>query len=1022
MSFLFLKPKLGFFYKLVFVFFFSSFFAISKSQNFQFRTYSFDNGLSSYNAGKIVQDKFGFIWIATQEGINRFDGKDFIAIKKDPLQNKGLNENYVTDAVIDQEGKLWISSALGGIDVLNPENFKIEKKLTADSVSNNSLITNWVRCLAWSERQDLWIGTYYGFNVYNKKNNTFTSFTENPFNKKHDLNICFVGIDSLHNMWLVAENDGLIIFNPDTKKIITKMSKEDLGIKPDETFTVKTLFIDTLNSIYLCSNRGLKHIIFDNQKYLHSSIETISLSKLNSYDIRGIVKDDNGQIWIGTENGIQVVDKTNNSQLVKHSNFFYNTILDDNINYLFKDAFGNIWATTTKGLNLLINDKFRFQAFNTKSGMLNEMRNVNTLYPDNDSVIYSCAATGLFKINIKNFSTNKILQSDQYGEIESLIRINQNGFLVSSIQKLIYLQDVDSHFRSFEASSVFNELTPIQFNYFSSCLRYNDSIILLGSMEDEGLFKWDIKNHVLKQFKRMPDINSLYENNIHNIKKDKLGNVWILGNSSIAKYNPINDMFKNYFPEIENNEKSLPHFFFDLYDDGKHLWITSYGYGLIRFDISQNTYTSYTEKNGLSSNATYNIINENDSIIWVSSNKGLTRFNTSSGKTSTYYRNDGLQSDAFDERSACKVGSSIFFGGIDGFSEISENILFNSISKIPVYIGKIIYTNEAGELVEINSLNEIVTDLKFKASPVTFHIISPDYNNNNRISYAYKIQEINSNWIQMGQNNQITLAGLSPGLYHFQGRIYNSDGNANESKNIEFIILPQWYQTIFFKTTVLLLAIGLFYSFYRYRIAQIKLQQTKLRQVREEIAGDLHDDIGSTLNTIKIFTHLAEQSADKKKYFGQIKESLKQASEGLRDMLWVLDDNNDTADELIKRLQWFTQPVAEASGINIEFSMDGMAGTILNKTEKRNLLMITKEAVNNSIKYAGCNNIKVFFTKTADGKILVIQDDGKGFAEDAITLGNGLKNMRARAKQIKYNIQLRAPSNEGTIITLTSKV
>jgi len=139
-------------------------------------------------------------------------------------------------------------------------------------------------------------------------------------------------------------------------------------------------------------------------------------------------------------------------------------------------------------------------------------------------------------------------------------------------------------------------------------------------------------------------------------------------------------------------------------------------------------------------------------------------------------------------------------------------------------------------------------------------------------------------------------------------------------------------------------------------------------------------------------------------------------------MIWVLDDAGDTAGDLFKRLQMFAHPVAEASGVTISFNIDDSgANIVLNKTEKRNLLLIAKEAINNSIKYAACENISVTFSKPRNKTTLVIQDDGKGFSDTKITAGNGLRNMRERAHQVHYNILIESEDGVGTKIRLTKK-
>lgn len=1008
-----MKSKYFLFIRVTVVFFLIITSTLSKTQDFQFKTYSFNNGLSSYNAGKILQDKFGFIWIGTQEGINRFDGETFITVKKDPLHNAGLSENYITDIALDDEGKLWIASALGGVDKLNPENLKIETRLKEDTLTKNKLITNWVRSIAWSPQKELWIGTYFGLSVFDKTKNSFFSIPENPFNTG-DFNINLIWLDPLNNMWVSVENEGILIFNTISKKITSKISKTDFGISSNENFVVNSMFINRADDIYLCTNDGIKRISIKNLNYrpvLQDDHDDLNIFKKIS--VRVILKDEKERLWIGTQNGVFVIDSIGETKRILHSNFFYNTLLDDNVNNLYKDAFGNIWITTTKGLNLLINGEFHFQAYKSKSGILSQVKHVNTLYPQNDSIIFACASTGLFEINITNFSTNCILKAEDYGEVESIVEVNQNSFLVSTHQKVLLVKKTGSSYTSHVASNFFKELSPLQNNLFSTMLKLNDSIILMGSMEEEGLIKWNFKHNSIKQFKsNTENHNGIYENNIHNIKRDRSGNIWLLNNLSISKFNPKNNLFTNYFPTIKTPETSMPHFFFDLYDDGKYLWITSYGNGLIRFDIENNQFISFTEKDGFSSNALYNILNENDSTLWISSNKGLTRFNYYTNEASKYFVSDGLQSDAFDERSACKIKNYLFFGGIDGFTMISKNVSINSSLSIPAYVGRITYTDNTGNLNEINALNINDTVLRFKSTPITFHIISPDYNNRNRIFYAYKVNELSEQWIKLGENNEVTLAGLSPGTYHFKGMVYNVGGNTHESKSLKFIIIPEWYQTILFKFTILLTGVGLLYAFYRTRINQLRKQE----QIRREIASDLHDDIGSTLNSVKVYAHLVEAASDKQQYIDQIKESLKQASTGLRDMIWVLDDSQDTLEELVNRIKRFALPLASASGIHINFSLGEINNLKLKKTEKRNLLLITKESINNCIKYAACKKINITFQKINGKLSLNIEDDGSGFNHNETNMGNGLKNIKERARQINYKMTISSEKGYGTKI------
>lgn len=989
------------------------------AQQYQFKTYSYNNGLSSYNAGKVIQDKYGFIWVTTQEGLNRFDGRGFLTVKKDPASQQGLAENYVTDVVEDNNGRLWVSTALGGVDVLNPENLLVEKRLHAGSAQHQGLITNWIRCLSWAGNQELWIGTYYGLNVYNDRDNKYTIIRDNPVNAGNPFNICYIGKDSTGHMWIAVENDGVAVYNIQEKRLVTVIRKTALGFSADEYFAVRGIYSENGN-VYLCTNKGIKKTECVNGYYLMASVTGGLFALYASVDVRSVVRDADGNTWIGTSDGIVVHERvTGKASRLQHSSFLYNTLLDNDVNHLYTDRQGNVWVATAKGLNQHIKDQFQFRTFSSRVGDLSRINHTYTLYPDQDSIIYACTSVGLIRVNVSGNTMATILPGNKYGDIETVIRIAENGLLVSAYSRLLYLEQAGTSFRVISVNQKFKELAQLRVHYFSSFFRYNDSLIFMGSMEDEGLIKWNIKTHRLVQYKKnsMPG-KSVYEDNIHSITPDNKGNIWITGNESITMFDPQTDRFKYFFPGRDSAIKSNPHFFFDVYDDGSHLWITSYGGGLLQLDPASGKFRAFTEKDGLSANTCYSILPEGDSAIWISTNRGLSRFNLASHSISKYFFADGLHSDAFDERSACKLGEALYFGGVDGFSEITINKTFQGIRQLPVYIGKIIYTGDEGEEIQLNALNIRQQHPVFNDHPVTFYIISPNYQNQDRSRFAYRIDELSNEWIDIGNRNNITLTGLRPGTYHLRGKIINQAGYAAETVPLVFSIRPEWYQTWMFKTALVLCLAALLWLFYRYRISQLNKQQ----QIRKAIASDLHDDIGSTLNSVKIFTHLAETAPDNRQYLQQIGDALKQASAGLRDMIWVLDDTHDTVEELVERLNQFAKPVTEASGILLRFDIDKSAAkTALGKTEKRNLLLIAKEAINNSIKYAACKNILVSFSRQQGKLTMTIRDDGNGFELNAITPGNGLRNMQERAQQIHYMLAIDAIEGNGTLITVAAK-
>jgi len=217
------------------------------------------------------------------------------------------------------------------------------------------------------------------------------------------------------------------------------------------------------------------------------------------------------------------------------------------------------------------------------------------------------------------------------------------------------------------------------------------------------------------------------------------------------------------------------------------------------------------------------------------------------------------------------------------------------------------------------------------------------------------------------------------------------------------------------KIVLVIFIAGLLYAFYKYRINQLKIQQ----RIRRVIASDLHDDIGSTLNSAKVFMHLARKYKDQDNYLQLVEESIREAAVSLRDIIWVLDDDRDSLSELSERIYRFGQPVAAAE--NIEFSCalpTSISDQKINKPEKKTLFLIAKEAVNNCIKHAQCSVIRIEIFLENNKIVMTISDNGKGFSANETSAGNGLKNMQYRASQVNYSLDIRSTAQKGVTLKL----
>jgi signal transduction histidine kinase len=489
--------------------------------------------------------------------------------------------------------------------------------------------------------------------------------------------------------------------------------------------------------------------------------------------------------------------------------------------------------------------------------------------------------------------------------------------------------------------------------------------------------------------------------------------LFILTEKSIIRFDPLSACYTSH--SITDGRKAYSNFM-DMCETDQDYWVATYGDGVIQMSKDFKIKKVITTKEHLSNSCVYRVFRQENQIL-CTTNKGISVIDSRTYQVKNYFRQDGLHDNAFEQACGYQLGKKIYTGGVNGFTVI-EPALFTRNLLPPRLYWKNIRINRPSGLIDTTHIALQNLQVPSDVLQTTISFSALNYANPTRVSYHYRIIGLNGDWISLAQQNFVNLIGLNPGTYTLQVKACNEDGICNKNPlQLTLLYLPKWHQTWWFKIALLLTGIVLAQFIQQYRISQLKKQQ----QIRKEIANDLHDDIGSTLNTIKNFTYLLKLEPSNREYLEKIDESLNTANYGLRDMIWVLDDTEDTVFALMDRIKRFALPACEAN--NIKFTGDTISEKVsrnISKTEKRNLFLIAKESINNSIKYSRCRHIKVIITQKKADMALVISDDGTGFDVKNVSGGNGLKNIRYRSEQIKWSLEITSET-AGTTVSLTKK-
>ncbi|MDP9081669.1 MAG: hypothetical protein M3O71_30015 [Bacteroidota bacterium] len=905
---------------------------------------------------------------------------------------------------------LWVLPNRDQLHIINTLNGDVIKNVPIPNYANDDWNITMANCGG-----NLWIGSFRGLKILNTKNWQFIpppKIQNKATKTAGNFEVNCVGKDNFNNVWVCYTGYGIVIYNGTSMKEIAEIKLNDLGDHlGSNNIRVNDFTLVNDNEILFATDQGVRRVYFD--KYYSLTIDSNPvkyLKVLNNCPIDAIKTIGSEEIMISGNghlyqfnfglNNYVVYDESIGEAESKWINYAQSIYIDGD----------KIWLGCQQGIGMMKTNTSPFAKYyyDEKTGnKLEHMRSICVL-PDKD--ILCGLSSGLILVN---HSDNSFTALDRGHLYHHIFLNNNNLVLLSGDQGLNILKNKTIN----SIESIYPEFEKYKTYTINSHIFVGDSVVIMGTESDDGILIWNYKRHYVRKIdtSSMP---SLASNTVNNIYRDKGGNLWVLSDKVI---NIINNSFTVSKAIDFVSEKKYPKLdlFFDMCESGGSYWIAAYGNGIVQLDDKLKIKKLIRQKDGLSNEGVYNIFNINDSSLLVTSNNGLSLYDIERKKFKNYYIENGLQSNSFEEVTSTIYDSKIYAGGINGFTVIDPaKMIVNKTPPILYYESVEVKLNNGQNIANTGPYTKpLIIPSNWLQTTISF--IGINYDNPKRVSYKYRIKEIDTTWINNNHRDLIDIIGLPPNTYTIEVKAANEDGYWSYPKTLIVNIEPKWYQTLWFKLIIIVLIFCILYGIYSYRIKQIKIQQ----RIRRDIANDLHDDLGSTLNSIKIFTHLAIEKKQNISYLNEIEKLITSTAVGLRDMLWVLEDSRDNIDELMERIQKFAAPIAHANQISFEHQVEqGIGNQSISKTEKRNLLLIAKEAINNSFKYAECRTIKIIIKPGSNNKIsLSISDDGVGFNITDKSKGYGLNNMKYRAKQINYLLHYNSSPGNGTSITVEKK-
>ncbi len=832
--------------------------------------YSLKDGLSFGIINSITQDDKGFIWFATGDGLNRFDGTNFKVFKFEPNNPYSLPSNYVQTIYKDAQGDIWISSRRGIYQFdTNRERFK---KFNPPCVQPTCL--NNVNSIFENNKDQLWFSCgAFGFSSYNKKNNFFKTYTKKELpGFSGDLLVTHIIEDAYGLLWVGTRDAGLNVFSTKDGKVIKNLNNQfPLNLIPQGLITC--IYEDHNHDIWIATSKGLA---LYRRKENDFHVFLGSIYKLRSSYFYSLLEDDHKNLLVGLHDGglynidLEKAEKSSYKEVtidpVKSEDNY--SITARTVQTLFQDRDKNIWAGTYgDGIYMLssVPEKFKkFQNKLTDAYGISFLRYSGMCADDEGYLWLGTDGDGIYKKNLNGEVVKYYRANGQKGSLTDnnilcAYKDHSNTLWFGSYSHGLfrYNKRTDS-FTNFIHKT--DDPTSISLNDVRAILEDSKNNLWIGT-NGGGLSLLPAGSNKFINYN--PQNSSISSDYIRALAEDKYGNLIVGTHASGLKYYIKNqNKFINYFSRAQS-EKYLPgHFIYSLYlDKNENLYIGTEGDGLVLYENKK--FKRYTEKDGLADNTVNAIQKDEAGNIWISTNKGLSRIDTHTNKIINYDNSDGLQAGQFNPGSSvyCSKNKFMVFGGTEGY-----NIFYPAQVKQNLFKPKVLITDLQlfGKEVELgrkdNILSEVINEssqitLKPDQSVFSIQYVALNYAYAEKSQFAYKLVGLEKDWNYVKNQRSVTYRYLPPGDYTFKVKAANQDGVWFDNyASLKIKILPPLYKTWWAFLSYFLVTAALIYYYLLYRNKQARLKyEVKIAQMSAEKEKELNE------RKLSFFTNISHE-------------------------------------------------------------------------------------------------------------------------------------------------------------------
>ncbi|OQY03595.1 MAG: hypothetical protein B6I20_04730 [Bacteroidetes bacterium 4572_117] len=817
---------------------------LSQVPNIKFEHISLEDGLSQSSIYSIVQDNKGFLWFATLDGLNKYDGYSIKVYRNNLADSNSISDNVLNHLYVDPPehgGKLWIATRGNGLCKFD-ETFGTFKSFYAYESDIESLSSNNVKFIA-GEKDFLWLATTKGLNRFNKKTETVERYMLDNEDYSNSNQVNYIIANKNNGLWL-GTNNGLCLFDKGSGK--SEFFHFSTGNGQQKSLNIiNTVQLDKNKTLWLGTDNGL--IRFNTVTNEYQILQHIinKPKSLSSNKVTSIVIDKDQIIWVGTEKGglCRYNQETKEFAVYKHDASIRSSLQNNNILSIYQDKTNILWVGTSLGgvdkwnraaeeLSL-----FRHNPFDENSLSSNQVRSI---YQDQKGRVWIGTVQG---------GLNQWLKEKNKFKHYSHKPNNPNGLSHNHVRSI--LEDSKGRFwigtdgggvnRFYPETGKFKTYKASNTGQVSD--RYLSNNHVWRIIEDKkgnlwiatnggGVNVFDPETGSFKVYKNSENPNSLSSNNATTVFEDNTGTIWIgTYGGGINKWDEKTKSFIRYKHDLENEKSIGNDRICAITEDSKgRIWVGTKG-SLSLYNRKNDEFENFDEDDNFPNNAMMGILEDQKGFIWVSTNSGLSKFNPETKKVRNYDIRDGLQSNEFLIGSFCKTKNDLLiFGGINGFNVFDPERMIDNPNLPSVVITGFQISNQYVDFDTIISNKKMIV-LDHTQNDISFDFVALDYIFPEKNQYKYKLVGYDKQWVDIKFKRYATYTNLSPGNYTFKVIGSNNDEVWNtEGAEITVVIEPALWQRLWFKITSTLFFISLVLLWFYLRIRRIKKQNEQLEK------------------------------------------------------------------------------------------------------------------------------------------------------------------------------------------------